>query len=329
LEKFGLSENFIYFDDDFFVGKELNKSNFFYYDENEKRVVPSLLNSDFNELNKAVIISKYNYIYNLKDKMASQSFMAWLLSLLSTEKFFMEYYKDLNLIIPVPSHNAISYNVKDLKEIYDLIVNNYQYANETLNSIERHILTLQTQHCVDLYEFNIKKRKVHTIPSYVLPMDTLALSYMYIELFAINTGGDKIYTESEYKRQKELMKQRFPIPTPYEITENKNIKKKEVNVNIKIPSISKKISEHEINSIKRNNWMMVLNNQKDSKIEEDKDFQIRMDILSKIIDKQALLIKLNNYLIILLLIVIAILIYFYYREAKKSKYNSIKVNDDK
>ena len=59
LEKFGLSNNYIYMDDDFFIGKYLNKSNFFYYEENEKRVAPiSLLNSQFHQL-----IKEKNYLY--------------------------------------------------------------------------------------------------------------------------------------------------------------------------------------------------------------------------------------------------------------------------
>ena len=69
MEKFGLSENFIYFDDDFFVGKHLNKSHFFYYDENEKRVVPSLLNSEFYELNKELTNAKYNMVVKKKDNI--------------------------------------------------------------------------------------------------------------------------------------------------------------------------------------------------------------------------------------------------------------------
>ena len=68
--------------------------------------------------------------------------MAWYLSLLSNERFFLEYYPNLQLINPTPTHNAISYNIQDLKEIYDLVVNNYKYAKETLNSLERHVLTL-------------------------------------------------------------------------------------------------------------------------------------------------------------------------------------------
>ena len=325
LEKFGLSENFIYFDDDFFVGKELKKSNFFYYDENEKRVVPSLLNADFIELNKTYVLEKYNSIFLKKDTLPPQCFMAWILSLYSTEKFFIDHYKDMNIINPTPSHNAISYNVKDLKEIYDLVVNNYQYANETLNSIERHVLTLQTQHFVDLYEMNIKKRKVHTIPFNVIPMNLLRISYMQIELFAINTGGDRVYTEEEYKKQTELMKKRFPTPTPYEIVESEDENKKEKVIidNTKNHSVSKNVREYQNEKNEGNNGVMVLNNPEDSKSEQNNDFQNKINLFLKVIKKQSLIIKVSNCLIILMFALIGILFYLYFIEKKKNKYNPI------
>ena len=326
LEKFGLSENFIYFDDDFFVGKPLKKWNFFYYDDNEKRVVPSLLNVDFSELNKTFVLERYKSIFLTKDQLAPQCFMAWILSLYSTEKFFIDHYKDINLINPTPSHNAISYNIKDLKEIYDLVVNNYQYANETLNSIERHILTLQTQHFVDLYEMNIKKRKVHTIPFNVIPMNLLKLNYMQTELFAINTGGDRIYTEEEYQKQRELMKQRFPSPTPYEIVgtadENKKIEPKAI-IGIQKPSASKSVKAQENEKNEGNNGVMVLNNPEDSKSEQDNDIQNKIKVFLKIIKKQSLIIKVSNCLIILMFILIGILFYLYFKEKKKNNYSPI------
>ena len=36
MEKFGASKNFIYMDDDYFIGKKLKKSDFFYYDEKKR-----------------------------------------------------------------------------------------------------------------------------------------------------------------------------------------------------------------------------------------------------------------------------------------------------
>ena len=43
LDKFGVSRNFIYMDDDYFIGRPLKKTDFFYYDEKDKKVKPFLI----------------------------------------------------------------------------------------------------------------------------------------------------------------------------------------------------------------------------------------------------------------------------------------------
>ena len=307
LEKFGLANNFIYMDDDFFIGKEIEKSEFFYYDEKEKRVVPCLLNNIFSVINRELTLANYWSVFKTKDTLAPQCFMAWILSLYSTQKFFVDHFKDQTLIKPTPTHNAISYNIQDLKEIYELVVNNYEYANETLNSIERHILTLQTQHFVDLFELNVKKRKVHTIPSNVIPMNLLKMVYMNIKLFAINTGGDKIYTEEEYRNQRELMQKRFPDPTPYEIVENEEKPPEQ-----KEPKEEKKTEEE----IVQDNQKIIQNNEEiNQMIEEQKS-------LIQITQRQSLIIKLSNCLIVLMVILIIILFYLYNTEKNKRINNS-------
>jgi len=328
MEKFGLSENFIYFDDDFFVGKQLNKSSFFYYDEKEKRVVPSLLCSYYYELNREYVNANYKAIFKQKDKFPSQGIMAWKLSLLSTEKFFMDYYKNLTIIYPKPHHNAISYNIKDLKEIYDLISKNYQYANETLNSIERHVLTLQTQHCVDLYELNIKKRKVNSINCNVIPMNILKLAYMNIQLFTINTGGDRLYKEEEYTRQKQLMKLRFPDPTPYEIPGSED-KGQDKRAKKKLSASKSNAKENENNNNEENNGIMELNSPEDSKSEQGNELQNKINILKEINQKQSLMIKIFSCVIILMILLIGMLFYLYFKEKSKNKYTQINDIDNK
>ena len=311
LEKFGLANNFIYMDDDFFIGKEIEKSEFFYYDEKEKRVVPCLLNNIFSVINRELTLANYWSVFKTKDTLAPQCFMAWILSLYSTQKFFVDHFKDQTLIKPTPTHNAISYNIQDLKEIYELVVNNYEYANETLNSIERHILTLQTQHFVDLFELNVKKRKVHTIPSNVIPMNLLKMVYMNVKLFAINTGGDKIYTEEEYRNQRELMQKRFPDPTPYEIVEND-----EKPPEPKKPKEEKKSEEE----IVQDNQKIIQNNEEiNQMIEEQKS-------LIQITQRQSLIIKLSNCLIVLMVILIIILFYLYNTE-KNKRINNNHISD--
>ena len=319
LEKFGLSNNFIYFDDDFFVGKEIDKTEFFYYDEKEQRVVPCLLNGIFSELRRQETIARYWEVYKTKDTLAPQCFMAWILSLYSTQKFFIDYYKNITLIKPTPTHNAISYNIQDLKEIYDLVVNNYEYANETLNSIQRHILTLQTQHFVDLFELNVKKRKVHTIPTNVIPMNLLKMGYMYVKLFAINTGGDRVYTEEEYKNQRDLMKKRFPDPSPYEIDENGG--------NQSPPIKEQKIEQKDEKKIEQENQ-----NENEKNIEHNEQMNEMLEEKQSLIlitQRQSLIIKLSNCLIVLMTILIIILFYLYNLEKNKNKNsNNLRISDN-
>ena len=330
LEKFGLSNNFIYMDDDFFIGKELNKSNFFYYDENEKRVVPSLLNVEFGELYRDKVMDNYNNISAIKYSFGVQSFLAWVLSLYTTEKFFLDHYNNMTFINPTPTHNAISYNIQDLKEIYELVINNYEYANETFHSIERHILTLQTQHFVDLYELNIKKRKVHSINFNVIPMNLVKLNYLNKELFAINTGGDRYYTEEEYRNQREIMQIRFPDPTPYEI----------IDKNMLI--FNRPCDTRHINN--DNNHINVFNpndNNKDNPNEDDKNNinsinpndpnfnELEKKTLIQITKKQSYIIKGSIYLIIIMAILMIILFYLYLKEKNKNRYSRLYDSETK
>ena len=289
LKKFGLSNNFIYMDDDFFIGKKLKKSDFFYYEKDEKRVVPSLLNKEFHILNREKTISKYNGMYKIKEKFISQGKKCWSLSLLSTEKFFLDFFPNKTIINPKPTHNAISFNIQDSKEIYELILNNYRYANETLNSLTRHVLTLQTQHFYDLFALNCKHRKVHTLNFTVMGIYKVNLRKMYYDLFAINTGADRNYTIIEFQKAKELMKKRFPNPTQYEI--------------LKTTSKIQKHEEKKTIDLKKNY----------SKFNEINNKEIH-----KSNKRQSLFIKLYNCLILLLILIIIFLFYLYWKEKKKN-----------
>jgi len=55
LSKFNVSDNIILMDDDYFIGKPIKKSDFFYYDEDQKKVLPNIVSDRFNEFNKKYI----------------------------------------------------------------------------------------------------------------------------------------------------------------------------------------------------------------------------------------------------------------------------------
>ena len=220
MDKFGISKNFIYMEDDFFIGKPLKKSDFFYYDIKNKKVLPYLLNSHFKIVNKSQIINEYYNILKYKDSIHPHSRKGWIFSILSTYKYFIDKY-NIDLIGIKVTHNAIAENIDDIKEIFEEI-KNYEYINETLLYKERHILTLNQPQFLQLYLLNIKHRKVHPIPYKYLRMEIVNKANLNISLFVINTGKHKP-TKKQYNIQKIIMEKRFPNPSKYEKISDKNI----------------------------------------------------------------------------------------------------------
>ena len=221
LENFGISKNFIYMEDDFFIGKPLKKNDFFYYDESNNKVLPFLLTKYFHEMNKTDIYYKFNDLFQKKDKIYPHSRYGWWLSVYSTNKYFIERY-ECPLIDTVFTHNAIAENIDDLKEIFDEI-QDYKYINETLYSKERNVLTLNQPQFSNLYQLNIKNKKVHSIPYRYFEMELINKGNLSVELFVINTGGNHIPLKRNYKIQRKIMNKKYPFQIIYETrSEQKN-----------------------------------------------------------------------------------------------------------
>ena len=221
MENFGISKNFIYMEDDFFIGKNLKKYDFFYYDEKNKKVVPYLLTYYFHELNRTKILKEYNNKINNINSIHPHSDEGWKFSILCTQKYFLEKY-NFRLINTKFTHNSIAENIEDLKIIFEEI-QDYNYINETLFSKERHILTLNQPHFFNLYLLNIIKRNVHSIPYTYIPIELINKYKLNQYLFVLNTGGNHIPSKRHYKIQKKIMEKRYPIKTLYE---KKNWEKK-------------------------------------------------------------------------------------------------------
>ena len=228
LEKFGISRNFIYMEDDFFIGKPLKKRDFFYYNKENNKVLPFLLNFHFKVMNKNDILRKYQKLFQMKDKIHPHSKEGWYFSTYSTDLYFLEKYKKTIITINF-THNAISENLDDLKEIFKEI-QDYKYINETLFSKERSIFTLNQPHFVDLYQLNIKHKKVHPIPYKYIEMERINKIKINSALFVINTGGNHKPITRQYKFQKKIMEKLFPYQIKYELKfnfqNNKTLRKK-------------------------------------------------------------------------------------------------------
>ena len=215
MKEFGMSDNFIVMDDDYFIGQSLNKSDFFYV-ENGK-IVPAIISTSYQVHTQKTFLKEYNKIKKQIKKSRDQSTNTFLYSMYNTYFFFIDYFKG-PIIVPYFTHNAIPINVNDLKEIFDLVYAS-KYRNATLDSLYRHIDTLQFQSSVLIYTFNKYSRKVNMINyNYIDNEATIRGKYDF-PLFCINTGNNKDYSQLSFPITRLVMNKLFPEPTPYEITD--------------------------------------------------------------------------------------------------------------
>lgn len=235
MENFGISKNFIYMEDDCFIGKFLNKKDFFYYDEENKKVYPYIISWEYYKLNKTYVINKFKEI-KFNESINAHSNEGFLIQKLNTEKFFIDNY-NISIIRMFYTHNAISENIDDLKEIHKTS-KKYKYINETLFGKSRNIFSLCHEYFVNLYQLNINKRKGHPIISSYVKMEKINKKNLNIPLFVINTGGNHIPLNRQYKIQRKIMEKRFPLKNIYEIL---NYNKNKYKYNLKKFSMLSKI----------------------------------------------------------------------------------------
>ena len=214
MKEFGLSDNFIIMDDDCFIGKPLNKSHFFYVDNN--KVFPAIINTNYEvvtnnsatkELNSRKNKIEKNYREHTSDRFMYSVYKAYI--------FLIKYFKS-PLIVPYFTHNAIPANLNDIKEIYDIIYNS-EHKNTTLFSLYRHKETLQFQTTLTVYIFNKYKRKANLINNNYIDNSNAVFGKYHYPLFCINTGNNKDYSNISFIKTKIVMENLFPIPTKYEI----------------------------------------------------------------------------------------------------------------
>ena len=331
MKKFNLSENFILMDDDYFIGKPINKSQFFYYDEEQKRILPSIVTNDISVLNKEETLKEQKKLFRRKNSIKPHSFHGWKLQQLSAYKLLLESFNP-PLINGDFSHNAIPLNLNDLKEIYEFIEAKYTYANETLFSTFRTMFGLQSQSLFNSYLLNVKKRKVNSIPYAYYDLGAVKDKNLDIELFVINTSGDRIYTELQNKIAKDLLEKKFSKPTPYEI--ELNIANNNNNQNLSIFEYNNKRDEklsneteeikNEIHNIKS---QIKEKNNETSKIENKEDIIDLTEVKKSEIKDHNYIFSIFYYIIILIVISL-IFIYFTYF-LMKQKNHKYKRNNNK
>ena len=228
MKKFGISKNFIYMDDDYFIGQKLKKKDFFYYDQKLGIVIPYIISNKIFSINKNNIFNRYYEFIKKKYNIHPHSKDGFNLELLCTQKFFIDYY-NTSLISCKNTHNAFPENIDDLEKLFNLS-KNYQYFNEMIYSKERFILSFYHQMFNNLYQLNVNHRKVHNMLCKYISIEKIKKIQLDSSLFVLNTGGNHEPIFRQKKILKNIMRKRFPFHTKYEIKFKEN---KIINFKIK------------------------------------------------------------------------------------------------
>ena len=190
MKKFGISDNIIVMDDDYFIGHKLKKRDFFYVKNG--KVLPLIITSNFVKIDKKSSL-EYREFYKLKAKFPKeeQNKDQFSYSKYLTFVFILDIFKiplNQSIYIPKFSHNAIPMNLNDIKEVYDYAYSS-EYKYTTMDCPFRHYEYLQFQILVVSYTFLKYNRKVNNIPyKFIKLNDTISVKYNAF-LFCINKGA--------------------------------------------------------------------------------------------------------------------------------------------
>ena len=83
MAQFNLSENFILMDDDYFIGKPINKSQFFYYNDEQKKVLPCIVSEKFKLIQKKKIFMEYDNLVKKRDELDPHTANGWFFRTIS------------------------------------------------------------------------------------------------------------------------------------------------------------------------------------------------------------------------------------------------------
>ena len=214
LKNYGLSENFIAMDYDYYIGRPLQKSDFFYVVDG--KVTPAINTPRFIELkelfNDTLKDDLKNSVYKTCHRDIHQVVKN---SIYYTYLFIAKLFKEANYV-PTHTFNAIPINIRELDEIYDIIYKS-EYRFNTLYSLFQQEKSIQFQAFVLSYTFLKYKRKVNIIPQRSIRNRNPVFNNYNYSLFSMHTESKDVMF---LKKTKIVLEYLFSNPSPYEIIDD-------------------------------------------------------------------------------------------------------------
>ena len=219
VKKFGLSDNLLYMNSNYFIGKPLNKSDFFW--EEDGLIVPLLTSSKYNEIYYNELHNDYKRLTSKKNIINIDSTEGTNYFKISSFQLLFDYgfsHNNKLLIEPENTLNAIPLNLNEINEIVKIIKRKYKFVSNALNSKEKNINALEFYTLILSYMRNMKNRAVNIIPYKNYFIDEFNKENNdFFSLFSINKLNNKIYSFQEYNTKKKKLKMIFPKPSKYEL----------------------------------------------------------------------------------------------------------------
>ena len=217
MKRFNISDNFIIMDDDYFIGKKLKKNDFFHVEKG--KVVPSIVSSNFIKIEqKSVQQDCEFYEKRVKEKKEEQGFDDWKYSVSLTLSFILNIFNipfGKSIFIPQFTHNAIPVNIKEIKEVYDLVYKS-KFKYNTLDCLYRISGYIQFQILIMSYTFLKYDRKISNISNTFIQLNNSISANHDYYLFCINKGAGH-FNYLNYYKAKIALEYIFPKPTSFEI----------------------------------------------------------------------------------------------------------------
>jgi len=225
------SDNVILFDDDYFIGQPLKKSDFFYKNDKDKIVPYIFYDGKISQISKEKITQKLKNIKKKvkEDNMKKQDSLSFWHQIFSGREFLysaLNKDKILNSVNHCFPHNAISLNLSELKSLYNVVKKQYPDWKDCLEAKTRELNAFVFQDFYNFYYLNADNRKINKKIKYkyfdLADKNIVnAVKKNKYDLFCINTGGGREYTDEERLRARKAMNELFPDKTKYEKEEVK------------------------------------------------------------------------------------------------------------
>ena len=309
MKKFGMSENFIFMDDDYFIGQPLNKGDFFY--EDNGKILPALITSDYYEMDEEYLEERLKTNLEKRRNIDPHSSLGFFIQQTRALLFAYKIFGKDNirhgkkLIEPAFTHNAIPIKMSDIEEIHDYVIHKYEYGKATLTSLVRSNFDLQMQVLYMAYVKNKYDRKVNRISAGFYDLTHVGkIKNHWNKLFVIN-NSNKVYTPNIYKFERDILNQIFPEKTKYELEENEIVNQRDIDKineqkknlslinNEKTQNINRTISEKSNNLTIKSQTKPNQSNETDKINEEIKNISLNTKIISENISNN-ISVKLNN-----------------------------------